>query len=94
MGLIFPQQWLSLIWEILIILFLLPIVCPSNSKLEDDGHLGFNGLCDHLRDVSWDDIFKLGTSAIVTEFCGLVIRLELMYIPADSKYQVKSYSPP
>ena len=75
-------------------LFLLSIVSPSNSKLEDNGRLGCNGLCDHLRDVSWDDIFKLGTSAIVTEFRGLVIRLELMYILAVSKYQVKSYSPP
>ena len=53
-------------------LFLLSIVSPSNSKLEDNGRLGCNGLCDHLRDVSWDDIFKLGTSAVATGFCGLV----------------------
>ena len=29
----------------------------------------WDGLCDHLRDVSWEDIFKLSASAAVTEFC-------------------------
>ena len=27
------------------------------------------GLCDHLRDVPWEDIFKLGASAAASEFC-------------------------
>ena len=28
----------------------------------------WDGLCDHLRDVPWEDIFKLGVSA-AHEFC-------------------------
>ena len=28
-----------------------------------------DGLCDHLRDAPWEDIFKLGASAAVSEFC-------------------------
>ena len=30
---------------------------------------GWDGLCDHLRDVPWEDIFKLGASAAACEFC-------------------------
>ena len=26
-------------------------------------------LCDHLRDVAWEDIFKLSASAAASEFC-------------------------
>ena len=26
-------------------------------------------LCDHLRDVPWEDIFKLSASAAASEFC-------------------------
>ena len=29
----------------------------------------WDGLLDHLRDVPWDDIFKLGASASASEFC-------------------------
>ena len=29
-------------------------------------------LCDHLRDVPWENIFKLGASAASSEFCELV----------------------
>ena len=29
-------------------------------------------LCDHLRDVPWEDIFKLSASAADSEFCGRV----------------------
>ena len=28
-----------------------------------------DSLCDHLRDVLWEDIFKLGASAAASEFC-------------------------
>ena len=28
-----------------------------------------DGLCDHLRDVLWKDIFKVSTSAAASEFC-------------------------
>ena len=29
----------------------------------------WDGLGDHLRDVPWEDIFKLGASAAASEFC-------------------------
>ena len=29
-------------------------------------------LCDYLRDVPWEDIFKLSASAAASEFCELV----------------------
>ena len=35
---------------------------------------------DHLRDVSWEDIFKLSAPAAASEFCVNGFRLELMYI--------------
>ena len=34
--------------------------------------LDWDGLRDHLRDVPWQDIFKLGASAAASEFCGRV----------------------
>ena len=33
---------------------------------------GLDGLRDHLRDVPWEDIFKLGASAAANEFCEWV----------------------
>ena len=32
----------------------------------------WDGLCDHLRDVPWEDIFKLGAFAAASEFCEWV----------------------
>ena len=29
----------------------------------------WDGLRDHLRDVSWEDVFKLSASAAASEFC-------------------------
>ena len=40
---------------------------PYDYSLADRDHL-----CDHLRDVPWEDIFKLGTSATASEFCEWV----------------------
>ena len=40
-------------------------------------HADWDGLCDYLRDVPWEDIFKLGASTAASEFCEW---LELMYI--------------
>ena len=39
----------------------------------------WDGLQDHLRDVPWEDIFKLGASAAASGFCEW-FRLELIYI--------------
>ena len=50
---------------------------PSNSQQDalfhriayDYSHADWDGLHDHLRDVPWEDIFKLGASAAASEFC-------------------------
>ena len=35
----------------------------------DYSRADWDGLCDHLRDVPWEDIFKLGASVAASEFC-------------------------
>ena len=50
---------------------------PSNSQWDAPFHhiayeysrTDWDDLHDHLRDVSWEDIFKLGASAAASEFC-------------------------
>ena len=50
---------------------------PSNSKQDVLFHriafgysrTDWHGLRDHLRDVPWEDIFKLGVSAAASAFC-------------------------
>ena len=49
---------------------------PSNSKGDtlfhcigyDYSRADWDGLCDHLKDVPWEDIFKLSASAATSEF--------------------------
>ena len=53
----------------------------------------WDGLCDHLRDVPWEDIFKLGTSAVASKFCEWVQVGIHVYIP-HRKYQFKPHSSP
>ena len=58
-------------------------------------HADWDGLCDDLRDVSWEDIFKLSTSATAAagEFCEWV-QVEIdVHIP-HHMYQVKIHSSP
>ena len=53
---------------------------PINSKQDvpfhcmtyDYPHANWDGLCDHLRDVPWKDIFKLSAFAAASEFCEWV----------------------
>ena len=53
------------------------IYFPINSKQDTPFHgvtydysrADWNGLCYHLRDVPWEDIFKLSPSVAVSEFC-------------------------
>ena len=54
---------------------------PSNSQQDAPFHhiapdyfscADWAGLHDHLRDVPWEDIFKLDTSATASEFCEWV----------------------
>ena len=50
---------------------------PTNSQQDAPRHCiaydysraDWDGLCDHLRDVPLEDIFKLGASAAASEFC-------------------------
>ena len=51
----------------------------------------WDGPRDHLRDVSWEDIFKLSASAAASEFCEWVQVGIDGYIP-HRKYQVKPHS--
>ena len=55
----------------------------------------WDGLRDHLRDVPWQDIFKLRASAAAaaSEFCEWVQVGIDVYIP-HCKYQVKPHSSP
>ena len=43
----------------------------------------WDSLHDHLRDVPWEDIFKLGASAAASEFCEWVQAGIDVYIPLD-----------
>ena len=74
---------------------------PTNSQQDapfhriayDYSRADWDGLRDHLRDVPWEDIFKLGASAAASEFCDSVQVGIDVYIP-QRKYQVKPHSSP
>ena len=53
----------------------------------------WDGLRDHLRNVPWKDIFKLGASATASEFCELVQVGNGLDI-SHCKYQIKPHSSP
>ena len=65
---------------------------PTNSQRYAQSHCiasdyscaDWDVLCDHLRDVPWEYIFKLGASAAASEFCS-GFRLELLYISLIEK---------
>ena len=59
----------------------------------DYSHADWDGLRDHLRDVSWDDVFKFGASAAAREFCEWVQVGIDVYIPLR-KCQVRPHSSP
>ena len=59
----------------------------------DYSHPDWDSLCDHLRGVPWEDTYKLGTSAAVSEFFEWVQVGIDVYIP-HRKYQVKPHSSP
>ena len=72
---------------------------PINSKQDvlfhcmayDYSCADWDGLCDHLKDVPWEDIFKLSASTAASEFCeGFQVGIHV-YIP-HQKYQVKPHS--
>ena len=71
---------------------------PSNSQWDvlfhgiayDYSHADWDGLCDHLINIPWEDIFKLSASAAASEFCEWVQVGIDVYIP-HKKYQVKPH---
>ena len=74
---------------------------PINSKQDTPFHrmaydysrADWDGLRDHLRDVPWEDTFRLSASAAASEFCEWVQVGIDVYIP-HRKYQVKLHSSP
>ena len=54
----------------------------------------WDGVCDHLRDVSWEDIFKLSASSADSEFCEwLQVGIDVYNI-THHEYQVMPQSSP
>ena len=45
---------------------------PFHRIAYDNCCTDWDGLCDHLRDVPWGDIFKLSASDAASEFCEWV----------------------
>ena len=74
---------------------------PSNSQRDAPFHriayaysrADWDSLHDHLRDVPWEDIFKLDASGAASKFCEWVQVGIDVYI-AHRKYQVKPHSSP
>ena len=100
LTLVFLLQRLSFHWEILIMVL---SQFPSTFHHIHNGtprfhHIAYDysradwdGLHDHLRDVPWEDIFKLHASNAASEFCEWVQVGIDVYIP-HQKYHVKSHS--
>ena len=72
---------------------LLTLVFVLQCSTYDCSRADWDGFCDDLRDVPWEDNFKLGASAAVSEFCEWVQVGIDVYIP-HRKYQVKPHSSP
>ena len=66
---------------------------PFHRVAYDYSRADWDGLCDHLRDVPWENIFKLGASTAASEFCKWIQVGIDVYIP-HRKYQVKLHSSP
>ena len=64
---------------------------PFHRLAYDFSHADWDSLCDHLRDVPWEDIFKLSASAAASEFCEWVQVGIHVHIPYR-KYLVKPHS--
>ena len=66
---------------------------PFHRLAYDYSRADWDGLRDHLRDVPWEDIFKVSACAAASEFCDWVQVGIDVYIP-HRKYQVKPHSSP
>ena len=99
LTIVFVLQWVSLQREILIMLLSqFPLAfrqiqhgMPCFMGIAYDYYCAdWDGLCDHLRDIPWEDIFKLCASVAASEFCQWVQVGTDVYIPRR-KYQVKPH---
>ena len=71
------------------VVVLVSIDFPSNSQQDapfhpiayDYSRADWDSLLNHWRDVPWEDIFKLGTSAATGEFCEWIWVGIKVYIP-------------
>ena len=59
----------------------------------DYSRANWDGLRDNLRDIPWEDIFKLSASAAASEFCECIQVAIDVNIPLH-KYQLKLHSTP
>ena len=66
---------------------------PFHRIAYDYSRADWDGLWDHLRDVPWEDIFKLSASAATSEFYEWVEGGIDAYIP-HRKYKIKPHSSP
>ena len=72
---------------------------PTNSKRDAPFHCiaddyygaDWDGLCNHLRDALWEDIYTVSPSAAASEFCEWVQIGIDVYNP-HRKYHVKPHS--
>ena len=72
---------------------------PINSKQDAPFHCiaysqaDWDGPCEHLRDVPWEDVFKLSAPTAASEFCEWVqVGIDVyIYHP---KYHIKPHSYP
>ena len=83
------------------VVFSVSIDFPLNSKQDapfhriayDYSRADWDGLRDHLRDVPWEDIFKLSAFSAASEFCEWVqIGIDVYVSP--HKFEVKPHSSP
>ena len=89
------------LWNSYHVVFSVSIGFPSNSTQDapfhriacDYSHADLDGLRDHLREVSLEDIFKCSASATPRELCEWVQVENDIFIP-HCKYQVKCHSSP
>ena len=60
---------------------------PFHHIAYDYSHVDWDGVCDHLRNLLSEDIFKLSASAAASEFCEWVQVGIVVYIPQESGSQ-------
>ena len=65
--------------------------CPFHCMSYDYFCADWDGLCNNLRDIPQEDVFKLSFSAAASEFHEWIQVGVYVYIP-HSKYQVKLHS--